>query len=72
MPSVEHARDRLLARVYDFRKDLSTRHVATDEDFELLYAYALVTSQIAREIDAAGREIERLFGVVDEEVLKFS
>lgn len=70
MPNIEHTRDRLLAKVYEFRKDVSTKHIATAEDFEILYVYALVTGQIAREIDEAGKEIDRLFGVVDEDMLK--
>ncbi|KAI9732871.1 MAG: hypothetical protein M1834_003811 [Cirrosporium novae-zelandiae] len=49
--------------------DGSDKHMS-DEDFALLYAYALVTGQIAREIEIIVRETEKLFGVLDEDVLK--
>ena len=44
--------------------------LANDEDFELLYAYALVTGQLSRQIDAVGKEIEGLYGVLNEDNLK--
>ncbi|OBT60921.1 hypothetical protein VE03_10808 [Pseudogymnoascus sp. 23342-1-I1] len=40
--------------------------VAKDEDYALLYAYALVTGQLAEEIEKVEKEIESLFGVLDE------
>ena len=39
LPNIEHTRDRLLAKVFDFRAHAVGDHFATDEDFELLYAY---------------------------------
>lgn len=39
LPNIEHTRDRLLAKVFDFRKNAPNREDATDEDYELLYAY---------------------------------
>jgi hypothetical protein len=39
LPNVEHTRDRLLARIFHFRQHSVNREIATDEDFELLYAY---------------------------------
>lgn len=44
--------------------------VAKDEDYELLYAYALVTGQLAEEIQNVEREIQYLFGVLDEDLFK--
>ena len=41
-----------------------------DADFGLLYTYALVTGQIGWEIRTVLREIEELFGVLDEELLR--
>ena len=38
LPKIEHARDRLLAKIFDFRKSPGG-DIATDEDYELLYAY---------------------------------
>lgn len=46
------------------------RKVASDEDFELLYCYALVTGMLSREIEGLGGELEGLFGVLNEESLK--
>ncbi|KAL4896290.1 WD40 repeat-like protein [Aspergillus ambiguus] len=42
LPSIEHARDRLLARLFRYRKDLEASRLSTDEDYALLYAYAPV------------------------------
>lgn len=41
-----------------------------DEDYALLYAYALVTGQLAEEIDKVEREIAGLFGTLDEEMME--
>ena len=40
--------------------------VANDEDYALLYAYALVTGQLGEEIEKVEREVESLFGVLDD------
>ena len=39
LPSADNARDRLLAKLFRFRKEEKMSLSATDEDFELLYAY---------------------------------
>lgn len=39
LPSVHHTRDRLLAKIFRFRQEEKEIVGATDEDFELLYAY---------------------------------
>ena len=39
LPNIEHTRDRLLAKIFDFRKTSPGGDIATDEDYELLYAY---------------------------------
>ncbi|KAF2753721.1 hypothetical protein EJ05DRAFT_489894 [Pseudovirgaria hyperparasitica] len=70
MPNIEHTRDRLLAKVFDFRKNAEGRDLPTDEDYELLYAYALVTGQLAHEIGEVAALIETLYGVLDEETFK--
>lgn len=69
LPSTDHARDRLLAKIFRFRKE-KVDSGATDEDFALLYAYALVTGQLSIEIDNVGRDIEKLFGALKEEALE--
>lgn len=46
----------------------SLMHVTVEErDYALLYAYALVTGQVAEELSEVAREIEGLFGVLDKE-----
>ena len=87
LPSVDHTRDRLLAKVFRFRQEEKNQAGASDEDFELLYAYgeisirlyrfgyadqslALVTGQLSKEIKDIGQEIEKLFGVLNEDLLK--
>ena len=39
LPSADNARDRLLAKLFRFRKEEKDSLGASDEDFELLYAY---------------------------------
>lgn len=87
LPNVEHARDRLLAKIFEFRRTGLGRVVATDEDYELLYAYgriepylinrfeltlnaALVTAQLAQNLSIIGQEIEKLYGILNEDDLK--
>ncbi|EKG21193.1 Brefeldin A sensitivity protein-related domain of unknown function DUF2421 [Macrophomina phaseolina MS6] len=70
LPNIEHTRDRLLARIFDFRKNGDKNDIATDEDYELLYAYVLVTGQIAQDIASLGQDIEKLYGVLNEDNLK--
>jgi hypothetical protein len=70
LPNTDHTRDRLLVRIFAYRKDEAAANGTTDEDFGLLYAYALVTGQLSQEIKEVLREVENLFGVLDEELLK--
>jgi hypothetical protein len=70
LPNIEHTRDRLLAKVFEFRRQDLGKIVAADEDYELLYAYALVTGQLAHDLNVIGQEIEKLYGVLSEEDLK--
>lgn len=39
LPNTEHARHRLLAKIFSYRRKLKVEHDTTDEDFALLYAY---------------------------------
>jgi hypothetical protein len=89
LPNIEHTRDRLLAKVFEFRHSGLGKVIAKDEDYELLYAYgklstllerlsaclltlfiALVTAQLANNLNTIGQEIEKLYGVLNEEDLK--
>lgn len=40
LPSIDHARDRLLARIYRYRHDHEASQLTTDEDCALLYGYS--------------------------------
>lgn len=70
LPNVEHTRDRFLAKVFEFRQTGLAKVITKDEDYELLYAYALVTGQLAHNLGIIGQEIEKLYGVLSEEDLK--
>lgn len=70
LPDITTSRDRLLAKVFRFRQDPSTRALATDDDYELLYAYTLVTAQIGQEIDISSKSLEKLYGTLSEDLLK--
>ena len=39
LPSTDHARDRLLAKIFTYRKNDRAMSNTNDEDFTLLYAY---------------------------------
>ncbi|KAK4122467.1 hypothetical protein N657DRAFT_621952 [Parathielavia appendiculata] len=99
LPSVARMRDRLLGKIFQFRKEHQKQqhhhvdtngvganadtaagtssvdlgrlaHVNVEErDYALLYAYALVTGQVAEELKVVAMEIEGLFGVLDEDTL---
>ena len=45
LPSIDHARDRLLARIYRYRQDQEVSLLRADEDSALLYAYSKCPSQ---------------------------
>lgn len=87
MPSMRSPRDRLLSRIFQFRRSEvgvvgsgqaeglegvregergGREMLAKDEDYALLYAFALVTGQLAEEIEKVEKEIEGLFGVMDD------
>lgn len=40
-----------------------------EKDYALLYAYTLVTAQVAQELEYVQREVENLFGVLNTEAL---
>lgn len=78
IPTVDRNKGRLLGRIYQFRKDHmatqltnnnGTQAVAEEKDYALLYAYTLVTGQVAEELKKVRGEIEGLFGVLHEESL---
>ncbi|KAM3076632.1 hypothetical protein ACMFMG_007438 [Clarireedia jacksonii] len=107
LPSTANARDRLLAKIFQYRKNMAVGNRRSnednsmdedaddeyseglmisqaglrrrsslglvkvkDEDYEILYAFILVTGQLSEEIEKVQREVESLFGVLDEGVLE--
>jgi len=93
IPSVANVRDRLLGKIFLFRKEHQRENRRRDgedggasrrmgdgergllevtveeRDYALLYAYALVTGQVAEQLKLVEREIEGLFGVLDEDAI---
>ncbi|KAL8975334.1 MAG: hypothetical protein Q9197_000459 [Variospora fuerteventurae] len=70
LPSIDHSRDRLLAKIFGFRKGDKTAVIASDKDFALLYTYALVTGQLGKAMKDLGSEMDNLFGTLEEDQLK--
>lgn len=90
LPDIRHTRDRLLAKVFEFRQQFDKPVMPTDDDYEILYAYgkalsdsassrcyawsntslALVTRQIGKEIEISSKEIEKLFGTLNYDVVR--
>ncbi|TDZ26806.1 Uncharacterized protein Cob_v000217 [Colletotrichum orbiculare MAFF 240422] len=99
IPSVVGNKDRLLGKIYQFRKEHhpstqpsspseppssngngenlavdtngynKNETVVEEKDYALLYAYTLVTAQVAQELEYVQREVENLFGVLNTEAL---
>ncbi|KAI9724904.1 MAG: hypothetical protein M1812_000180 [Candelaria pacifica] len=70
LPNTEHARDRLLAKIFDYRRSAFGVQETDEKDYALSYAYVLVTGQLSREILKVSKELESLFGVLREDLLK--
>ena len=70
LPSIDHTRDRLLAKIFEYRRSDAQEQKTKDEDYSLLYTYALVTGQLSLGIENVLKEVENLFGVLDEEALR--
>lgn len=76
IPTVENNKDRLLGKIHQFRKEHMGAELAgngvvyvEEKDYALLYAYTLVTLQVAAELNKVKLEVEGLFGVLHEESL---
>ncbi|CZT44109.1 related to Lactobacillus putative histidine protein kinase SppK [Rhynchosporium secalis] len=78
LPDTSNARDRLLAKIFHYRKNVASAEedpnnpVVKDEDYEMIYAFILVTGQLSEELKRVQREIENLFGVMDENLFKLT
>lgn len=73
LPNTANARDRLLSKLFQYRKNEANSEsgvVTKDDDFALIYAYVLVTGQLAEELVKVEKEIESLFGVLDQELIQ--
>lgn len=67
--STEHAKDRMLLKLSEFRSKSSSDHVdLTNEDYVLLYSYILVTSTITQELDKIIIQIKELLGDISEDI----
>lgn len=75
IPTIDGIKDLLLGRIHLFRGQCMAAGldggavVAQERDFALLYAYTLVTAQVADELKKVRAEIEHLFGVLNQEDL---
>jgi hypothetical protein len=79
IPTVDNIKDKLLGKVHQFRKEHMEENlrdgvddmaaITEEKDYALVYAYTLVTAQVAEELKKVRGEIEGLFGVLDEEAL---
>ena len=45
LPNIEGTRDRLLAKVFEFRRTALGKTEAKDKDYELLYTYGMYPSE---------------------------
>ena len=48
LPSTEHSRDRLLAKIYASRSDTTRSQASTEEDFSLIYIYGRLLVSASR------------------------
>ncbi|EHK16505.1 uncharacterized protein TRIVIDRAFT_214431 [Trichoderma virens Gv29-8] len=80
IPTIDRTRDRLLNKIYQYRKehmemnlrsteDDAVQAMTEEKDYALLYAYTLVTAQVAAELKKIKKEIEELFGVLHQDEL---
>ena len=44
LPNIQHARDRLLARIFHYRLETESSLHTSDSDYALLYAYGRISS----------------------------
>lgn len=67
--STEHAKDRMLLKLSEFRSKSSFERVdLKNEDYVLLYSYILVTSTITTELDKIILNIKELLGDISEDI----
>lgn len=77
MPSTDHAIERMLAKLNEYRLSKLAESGAEDEnedygyeeDFVLFYSYILVTINITEELATMALHIQGLFGVIEDDML---
>ncbi|RPB29574.1 hypothetical protein L211DRAFT_26091 [Terfezia boudieri ATCC MYA-4762] len=71
LPRLEGARDRLLARLWEYRREkVRGEEGRWEEDFQGIYAYVLVLGRIAEGLSECVAVLNGLYGVLDEEMLE--
>lgn len=68
LPSIEHARDAYLAKLFRYRT--KEHPEAVDEDFAMYYAEVLVAGQIQKSISSIAHQQEEIFGQLSEKLLQ--
>lgn len=70
LPNAVRARDRLLAKLFDYRTNVRGTAGEAAEDFAMVYAYVLVTARISEGLDDLIRNVGLLYGVLEDEMLE--
>lgn len=74
LPNASRSRDRLLARVFEYRQRVKNKGGGEgevgDEDFAVVYAYVLVTARIGEGLEELEREMTKLYGVLEDRELE--
>ncbi|KAF8459390.1 Fusaric acid resistance protein-like-domain-containing protein [Terfezia claveryi] len=71
LPRLEGARDRLLARLWEYRREkVRGEEGRWEEEFQGVYAYVLVLGRIAEGLSECVAVLNGLYGVLDEEMLE--
>ncbi|KAF8422669.1 Fusaric acid resistance protein-like-domain-containing protein [Tirmania nivea] len=71
LPRLEGARDRLLARLWEYRRERVRGEVVKwEEEFQGVYAYVLVLGRIAEGLGECVEVLNGLYGVLEEEMLE--
>lgn len=70
LPSIDHARDRLLARIYRYRQDHEASQLTTDEDCALLYAYSKLFCSVLLKLIHSLTAIVLVTGQLSQEIME--
>lgn len=68
LPSTDHAIDRMLAKLDDYRNHRIVQDGVENEDYVLFYSYILVSLTITEELAKIALTIQILFGTIEEEM----